>query len=111
MLTKLERTILKKANVLHLSDPCVTSERILPLIRVDQGDFLLACNQLDRGGYFEHYSQTLGGKVQFFLSYKGRTYVENRRLEAKSFIIRSIFTPIVVSAITAIITLLLTGKL
>lgn len=112
MLTKLERNILKYSNKLHQANACISSEKLLPLLKdVDSGNFLLACKQLDRNGYFEYYSQTLSGRVDFFLSYKGLAYKEHSTLEIKSFLMRSVITPIIVALITTLITAKVYGLL
>ena len=112
MLTKLERNILKHSNELHKTCSCIPSEKLLELLPgVGSDELLLACNQLDRNGYFEHYSPTLGGRADLWLSYKGLAYKETGRLEVKSFFLRSIITPIIVALITTLITAKVYGLL
>lgn len=65
------------------------------------------CASLKEKGYIEEMNTNMVGDVQFFLSHKGRHYKEVSFLEIKEFLTKSIITPIIVSLITSLITILL----
>ena len=111
MLMKLERKFLKYCNKnkeLYMYNTHLFEEEFyksFPKFELRQ-----VCESLSLKGYINILSQDMDGGVQFTLTYDGMHYRELSWLEIKSFLLESVLVPIVISLITAIITILITSN-
>lgn len=109
LLTKIEKNILKycikqDANSIDDLDPLVEKYGIY--------EIRLAFRELDSKNMFSYcVFNDLGMPYSFSLSFKALHHTELSLIEVKSFILRSILTPILVSALTTLIIWIIKNKL
>lgn len=107
LLTKTEKYVLSVAVKLTSNEGgALISSNNIPSLSSEPNDYdiFLACKNLHKNGYIDNYNVTLCGETEFTLTHKGLRYKEFGRLQLKSFIFRSILTPIGASIVTALIT-------
>lgn len=93
---------------------CIKTSDLEPL-NLPKQEIYTCCKNLYEEGYLTRYSSGADGSVFFQLDYKGRHYREINKEKIRLFLLQSIFTPIIVSLVTTLITLcikaLLLGQL
>lgn len=112
MLTKLEKQVLDICNNKLNPNELISSLKIEPYLSdIAPVDLYRCCKSLNSNGYFDHFSVGISGECLMALSHQGRHYKEISRIKVKSFLLRSVLVPIVVSCITTLITLLVRALL
>lgn len=109
LLTKIEKNILKyciKQNANSIED-------LNPLLeKYGTDEICLAFRELKSKNMFSHCIFADGGiPYSFALSFKALHHTELSLIEVKSFVLRSILTPILVSALTTLIIWIIRNKL
>ena len=109
LLTKIEKNILKyciKQNANSIED-------LNPLLeKYDIDEICLAFRELKSKNMFNYCMFADGGiPYSFELSFKALHHTELTLIEIKSFILRSVLTPVVVSALTTLIIWIVRSKL
>lgn len=89
---------------------CIRTKDLDPL-KLPKEEIYTCCKNLYEENYLTRYSATADHSVFFQLDHKGKHYREINREELRSFMLRSVFTPILVSLITTLIMLFIKGSL
>lgn len=108
MLTKGENKFLKECNKNKITILSTHSFNDKFYKKTSKAETMLICESLEKKGYLTIYQGSDSG-YPFVLTYEGKHYSEISRLKIKSFFLESVLVPIVISLITALVTILLTS--
>lgn len=112
MLTKLEKQVLKICNTKFNPDSLILSSDIQPYFPdVHPSDLLSCCECLSDDKYLKTFRKYTDGGFGMTLNHFGKHYREVSWIKVKEFLLKSVLVPIVVSAVTTIVTLIIKALL
>lgn len=106
-MTKNEKKILKYCNKNFREKFNITTHDLSPYLDLSNEEIYTCCKHLYEEKYITRFRPAASHFVNFQLDHNGKHYREIHRQDVTSFLLRSILTPIIVSIVTTLITLLL----
>lgn len=104
-MTKLERQFLDCCNENFSERSLIGNEDMQRYISASPLMLSKCAERLNENGYIKNLHLFKGRTFNFQTTYKGLNYKEFKIEQLKSFLLRSVFTPVAVSAATTLITL------